>query len=78
MEVIEVEVVKVVQMEAELLEIVMVAVEIVTIVEKKESVEAEVVVMEVEIEMPVLSACRELMLEEHLVLVMLPLLTMTQ
>lgn len=70
------EVVKVVQMEVELLEIVMVVVEIVTIVEKKESVEAEVVVMEVE--MPILSACRELMLEEHLVLVMLPLFTMTQ
>lgn len=58
MEVIEVEVVKVVQMEVELLEIVMVVVEIVTIVEKKESMEAEVVVMEVEVEMPVLSACR--------------------
>lgn len=69
MEVIEVEVVKVVQMEVELLEIVMVAVEMVTIVEKKESVETET---------PILSACRELMLEEHFVLVMLPLLTMTQ
>lgn len=77
MEVIEVEGVKVVQMEVEWLEIVMVVVEMATIVEKK-SVEAEVVVMEVEVEMPILSAYRELMLEEHLVLVMLPLLTITQ
>lgn len=77
MEVIEVEGVKVAQMEVEWLEIMMVVVEMATIVEKK-SVEAEVVVMEVEVEMPILSAYRELMLEEHLVLVMLPLLTITQ
>lgn len=77
MEVIEVEGVKVAQMEVEWLEIVMVVVEMATIVEKK-SVEAEVVVMEVEVEMPILSAYRELILEEHLVLVMLPLLTITQ